>query len=152
MGMRRLSYFVSAEFATYVAVGIVVGLITVGLRAIFAALLPKDTAFFYSVSVVAAYAVGVCISFALQRRITFSRATVDQAAKCFGLFVGIAMIGTIATWAMSLMFRYVLLFDSLFGDLGATAAFVLAAVLTSMLTYSLNAKIVFRSQLVAGKS
>jgi putative flippase GtrA len=146
--MRRLSYLASAQFATYIAVGIIVGLITVGLRALLAALLPSDTTVFYSVSVVAAYSVGVCMSFALQRRITFSRTDVHQVGRTFRLFVGVAVVGALATWALALVFRYVLLFDEVFGSLGATAAFVMAALSASVLTYTLNSRVVFRSHVV----
>ena len=98
---------------------------------------------------VAVYAVGVCISFTLQRRVTFSRARVDQTAKAFRLFVGVAIVGALATWVLAVVFRYVLLSDRLFGNLGATAAFGLAALSASVPRYSLDAKIVFRSQSVA---
>lgn len=141
---RQASRLSLGQYGLYVLVGVAVGLVTVVLREIFSRTLTGDSALGYSVSVVSAYGVGILLSFFLQRRVTFAQGPTDARAGDLALFGMVAIAGAVLTWTLAMVFRYALQFDHWFGVHGATAAFVLAAILASVLTYSINATVVFR--------
>ena len=133
------------QYRRFFLVGTVVGLLAIALRELIATALPADTPFFYSISVVVVYAFGILTSYALQHRFTFKLNLKDSRGRRLISFIAVAFIGALATWLMSLVFRYELGFDRTFGHLSGSTAFAAAAVSSSVLTYPLNALLVFRS-------
>ena len=105
-------------------------------------LLPGETAFYYSLSVVLAYVIGIGLSFLINQRFTFQQAGGNKSK--FLVFVAIAITGLVSTWLLSLTLRYGLRLDSFLGDVAPACAFAAAALLSSALTYPLNALFVFR--------
>lgn len=140
-GPGRLS---TTQYLRYFSVGMFVGLATVAMREVIAALLPSDTPMFYSISIIVVYAFGIALSFQMQRRITFGGTQANQATRQrVSRFFAVAIGGALATWLLALVLRYGLGFDGIFGRYGPTAAFIIAAVAASVLTYALNALLVF---------
>lgn len=134
------------QYSSYLLVGVFVGLVTVGLREVIGALLPADTPFYYSVSIVVVYAIGILLSFVMQRLLTFKSTMACSLIgdlPRLGRFIVVAGIGAGATWLIALGLRYGLAFDTIFGRYGASMAFGVAAVVASLITYSLNATVVF---------
>jgi putative flippase GtrA len=131
-----------AQYSRFIVVGGLVAVITIACRELIGYLLGVDTPLRYSMSVVAAYGLGIVLSFVLNSQFTF-------ASKCgygwsrFGRFVAIAIFGMFLTWLLSIAFRYGLRLQSVFGDASAGFAFATAAFLSSVLTYPLNAVLVF---------
>jgi putative flippase GtrA len=108
-------------------------------------LLPADTPVFYSLSVIIVYAIGILLSFLLHQRYTFRIRS--SSGRGLGLFFAVALGGAGLTWLLSVLLRYGLAFDALFGELGGTTAFALAALLSSLATYAANGRLVFRREL-----
>jgi putative flippase GtrA len=133
-----------SEYARFLAVGAFVGVVTVGLREVIARVLVTDSAGYYSLSVVLAYLVGIALSYLLNRRFTFGHSGAAVSLTPIALFALIALLGTISTWAFSLLLRYGAHFNALLGPFGAAVAFALAAVISTVITYPLNARFVFR--------
>jgi putative flippase GtrA len=131
------------QYARFLTIGGIVGLITIGCRELIAYLLPSDTPVFYSLSVVCANSIGTAISFVLNRRYTFSSSNVTGWSRFAG-FAAIAALAMFSTWLLSIALRYGLQLDTLFGDLAAGVAFAVATLLSSLITYPLNASVVFR--------
>ena len=137
------------QFFNYFAVGTFVGIITIALREGIGAVLPADTPFYYSVSIVIVYTFGTVLSFLMQRATTFRHTTSAgtgprrQHLTQLARFTTVALIGAVAAWLLALALRYGIPLDSLVGPLAPSIAFGAAAVTTSFLTYSLNALIVF---------
>jgi putative flippase GtrA len=133
-----------ARYARFFIVGTVVGLLTIGLRELIALALPSDTPLYYSLSVLVVYALGTLASYVLHHGFTFESSQDLRNVNVFLPFVFVGLVGAASTWALSLFFRYGLEFGEHFGRLDGAAAFALAAVLSSALTYMLNALLVFR--------
>jgi putative flippase GtrA len=125
-------------------VGALAGLLTIGLRELIALALPSDTPLYYSLSVLIAYALGTLASYVLHHGFTFQSSHDLHNVTVFLSFVVVGVVGAASTWALSLFFLYSLDFGGLFGRLGGAAAFAFAALLSSVLTYMLNALLVFR--------
>jgi putative flippase GtrA len=136
-------HFSLVQYARFLVIGFIVGVIAIVLRELIGRALPADTPGYYSLSVIVVYAIGILLSFALHSRYTFE--VKAAALRCDGLvpFTAVALVGALATWLVSLVCRYGLGFDRLFGDLAGSAAFAVGAVAASLLTYSLNAHLVF---------
>lgn len=133
------------QYVRFLMVGGFVGLITVGIREVIGHLLTVDTVFNYSVSVTMAYIIGIVLSFLLNHRYTFQGDITSRRWRNFLLFFGVAFAGLLSTWLLSVGFRYSTNLDSLAGRFSGAIAFVLATLLSSLITYPLNAKIVFRN-------
>ena len=133
-----------SQYARFLVVGATVGLVTVGLRELIARALVADSAVHYSLSVVLAYIVGIVLSYVLNRRLTFSQSDAPSSLFAFALFAVVALLGTVSTWAFSLLLRYGAHFNALLGSFGAAVAFALAAVISTLITYPLNVRFVFR--------
>jgi putative flippase GtrA len=132
------------QYLIYFCVGGFVGVLGVGFREILGRLLPDDPAW-YTATVAIAYGVSIVLSFTLHKRITFTGALDERGtAVPLGKFSVIALIGLVATSALAPVLRYGLDLDAAFGDWGALAGFVAAALSISLLTYLLNAFITFR--------
>lgn len=136
--------FSLVQYGRFFIVGTVVGLSAIGLRELIAIALPSDTPLYYSLSVLIVYVLGVLASYVLHHGFTFQSSRDLHSVTVFLPFVVVAFVGAASTWALSVFFRYGLEFGELFGRLGGAAAFALAATLSSVFTYMLNALLVFR--------
>ena len=136
----RLSF---QQYVRFLVVGLIVGVIAVALRELITRALPADTPAYYSLSVIVVYAGGILLSFALHSRYTFGVGPRVDSSAGLAPFTAVALVGALATWLVSLICRYGLGFDRLFGDVSGSAAFAVGAVAASLLTYSLNAHMVF---------
>jgi len=134
------------QYARFLITGAVVAAITVGCRELIGRFLFADTPFYYSLSVVLAYVVGIILSFLLNQMFTFRRKATEGDWLQFARFVAIALVGMLSTWLISLGLRYGLSLDRYIGTLAAAAAFATAAFLSSAITYPLNALLVFRTR------
>jgi len=132
------------QYRRFFLVGTVVGLLAIALRELIAAALPADTPLFYSISVIVVYVFGIVLSYVLQHRFTFKVSLGNSNWRRLASFIAVALIGALTTWLLSLVFRYELGFDRIFGHLSGSMAFAVAAVTSSVLTYTLNALLVFR--------
>jgi putative flippase GtrA len=132
------------QYLRFMIIGCVAAFVSLAVRELVAAGLGDSSALLYSISVLAAYAAGMIASYLLNRRYTFSAARGAATWSGFPKFVVVACFGMFATWALSLTLRYAFNLEPLFGRYAGTAAFVAAAVLSSLLTYPLNALLVFR--------
>jgi putative flippase GtrA len=133
-----------AQYRRFFLVGTVVGLLAIALRELIAAALPADTPLFYSISVIVVYVFGILLSYVLQHRFTFKVDLGTSDWRRLTSFIAVALIGALTTWLLSLIFRYELGFDRIFGLLSGSIAFGVAALSSSVLTYALNALVVFR--------
>jgi putative flippase GtrA len=131
------------QYLRFLLVGGTTGVITICCREVIAHFLPSDTPVFYSLSVVCANSIGTAISFVLNRRYTFSSSNVTGWSR-FGGFAVIAVVAMFSTWMLSIALRYGLQLDAFFGDLAGGIAFAFATLLSSLITYPLNASVVFR--------
>ena len=137
------------QYARFLAIGGLVGVLTVAVRELVGLALPGDGPVSYSVSIVIAYSVGILTSFELNRRFTFRSAAPSQQREELLSFVACAIVGQVCTLALSLLLRYGLSLDAAIGRLARPVAFATATLLSSLLTYFLNARFVFRSRAAA---
>lgn len=132
------------RYVRFIAVGGLVGIATVGARGLIAHSLGADTARHYSVSVVTAYGLGILLSFALNRRFTFQEESASRAPwRALVPFTVFALAGLGSTWMFALLLRYGLALGEVLGRSTADAAFAVAAILSTAITYPLNARLVF---------
>lgn len=137
--MSRYSY---REYLSYFVVGGALAVVVLLLRHLIGLILP-DSPFFYGVSIVTVYVFGILASYCLQRRFTFrSHTHTTQQFPLLRFFVIAALVGVFSTVA-AFVFRYLLMFDALFGDFGASAAFLCAMLCASVVNYIANATYVF---------
>ena len=139
-----LSKLSLGQYARFFLVGAAVGLSAIALRELIALALPSDTPVYYSASVLIVYTIGIAASYILHHGFTFRSDDNLRNPAVFLPFVTVALAGAASTWGLSLLFRYGLGFGELFGPLGASAAFALATLISSLVTYTLNALLVFR--------
>jgi putative flippase GtrA len=137
--MSRYSY---REYLSYFVVGGVLAIVVLLLRHAIGAVLP-DSPFFYAVSILTVYVFGILASYILQRRFTFTARTHDTRDFPVLRFFVIAALVSVFSTAAAFVFRYVLMFDALFGDLGASVAFLCAMLCASVVNYIANATYVF---------
>jgi putative flippase GtrA len=135
-----------AQYARFLVVGGITGVITIGCRELIAFLLPSDSPGFYSLSVVCANSIGTAINFVLNRQYTFSTAGVTGWSR-FGGFAVVAVIAMLSTWGLSVAIRYGLKLDAMLGEFAGGCAFAVATLLTSLITYPLNASVIFRRRM-----
>jgi putative flippase GtrA len=105
-----------------------------------------DTPERYLLSVVAAYAVGILVSFVLHKHYTFRErmgAVVHPMGRALIRFTAIALTGMVLTGALAVAVRYLLVLDALVPGTAAAVAFVVASLITSVVTYALNARLSF---------
>jgi putative flippase GtrA len=130
------------QYLGFMLVGGVCTLISIGCRELVRVTLGDDGVLRYSISVLIAYGVGMVAGFLLNRRYTFD-SQVNWTA--FPRFVLVGLVGMMSTLALSLALRP-LLAHLLNPRLSGTAAFVAASLISSLLTYPLNALLVFRKR------
>lgn len=131
------------SFLTFLTIGGVVGIVTVLIREAVAWLLPADLPFWYGVSVVLAYALGIVLSYVLQGRITFAKTAGELSVRQFWRFAAVAVSGAAVALAVSLAVRYLLGLDRLIGDPAATVAFVAGALAAAAFNFLLSRRFVF---------
>lgn len=140
--MNKLS---SKQYYRYLMISTFTGIATVVIRHFFAMLLPADLPKYYMLSIIFAYAFGIVLNFFLQKSFTFTteKQPLHRKKVAFISFVIVAIFGAVATLGIAIFIRYTLRLDLIFNQYSATIAFVIAAVISSILSYVLNAKIVF---------
>lgn len=131
-------------YARYFIVGALVGILTILVREAIAAALPSDTPTYYAVSAILAYIIGILTSYVGHRVFSFRHTVpVGRLSTSLGRFSLIAILGLISTTILSLVIRYGLPLEIILEKYEATFAFASATVISSLLTYSLNAKYTF---------
>tara|TARA_R110002073_G_scaffold2904_1_gene18777 strand:+ start:1932 stop:2351 length:420 start_codon:yes stop_codon:yes gene_type:complete len=129
----------------YAVVGAIVGLSAVLLREIIALALPSDTPTFYALSVAIVYLFGILASFAGHKRVTFSHIDPQEysSARALATFTLIALFGLLCTTGLSLLVRYYLPVIAHLGKFDGAVSFIVATLLTSIITFVLNARLTF---------
>lgn len=132
------------RYCRYFVIGAIVGVLAVLAREGIMLLVANDTPAYYAASVVIVYVGGVLASYYGHRRVTFgdivhSRSTADA----LGRFTVIAVFGLVMTTLLSLFFRYAIPMTGIAETYKPTLAFVLAALITSVATFLLNAVFTF---------
>jgi putative flippase GtrA len=128
----------------FLVTGGVVGVLTVGFREAIGLILGSNDATHYSISVLTAYACGIVLSFLINRHYTFGVGR-KAAWSRFLRFVPVALTGLLSTWLLSLAIRYETSWLIVPGKYSATAAFALATLISTAITYPLTALVVFRA-------
>lgn len=131
------------QYARFLIVGAFVGIVSIGCRELIGHLLAADTRQNFSVSVALAYAVGIMLSFLLNHRFTFGGDDRSRNWRIFLRFTAIALIGLVTTWILALLLRYGMQLDARVGAAAKLLAFASATLLSTLLTYPLNARFVF---------
>jgi putative flippase GtrA len=134
------------QYLKFLAIGAIVGLLTVTIRELVGLALPADAPTSYSASVVIAYGLGILSSYELNRRFTFRSSAPLRRRDGLLPFVACAIVGLGCTWVLSLLFRYGFSLDAVIGRPARAVAFAAAALLSSLVTYTLSARFVFRSR------
>ena len=133
-----------SQYLGFLIVGGICTLISIACRELVRWTLGDEGALRYSISVLIAYGMGMVAGFLMNRRYTFGSAVKWTA---FPRFVLVALVGMTSTLILSLALRPMLA-TMLNPQLSGTAAFVGACLISSLLTYPLNALLVFRTQRV----
>jgi putative flippase GtrA len=133
-----------AQYARFLATGGAVGALTVACRELIGWLLGADNPACYSISVLTAYAIGIVLSFIINRRYTFNDCDTLGIRSTFLRFLGVALSGLLLTWSFSLTIRYQTSWLIASGSYSGMAAFAVATLLASAVTYPLTALVVFR--------
>lgn len=135
-----------AQYARFLTTGGAVGALTVACRELIGWLLGADDPARYSISIVTAYAIGIVLSFIINRRYTFRYAGRLGVWASFLRFLGVALAGLLLSWSLSLTLRYETSWAIEPGRFSALAAFAIATILSSAVTYPLTATVVFRRE------
>lgn len=140
--MKHLSLH---QFGGYFIVGGFVGVVTVIVRELLA-LLARDTAVYYLISVILAYAFGIGLSYTLHKKITFNAVLAENEESHFNFyrFTLVALTGLMLTGLFAMLYRYGIQLDRWLADYAAMSAFIMASITTSIITYLLNAKFSIR--------
>ena len=132
-----------SQYLRYAAVALAALITTVLVRELVQIIVGADTKITYGASIIFAYAVGIVVNFSLQKRFTFRMVQDGNDTEAFIGFVIVALVGAAATFLVAFALRYGLGLDLLMGSGAPTIAFLGATVLSSFLTYALNARYVF---------
>jgi len=133
------------QYGRYFVIGGLVGVMTLLLREGIARI-TGDTPSRYLLSVLAAYAIGILVSFLLHKHLTFRERLATPAHPLHSAllrFTLIALIGMALTGGLAVGVRYLLVLDAIFFAYSGAVAFVIASLLTSVVTYVLNARLSF---------
>ena len=131
------------KYFRYAVIGAVVGISAILLREGIAWFLP-DEPIYFALSVGFIYALGIVLSFILQQTFTFRPDQQVHSWRKLLPFIVVALIGAVATLLLALLYRYGFAFDRLFGGFGPALAFAAATLTSSVLSFWLNARFVFR--------
>jgi len=130
------------RYTRFFAAGSVAALATIACRELVALGLTGDSVVGYSLSVVAAYSIGIVLGFELNRRFTVGDRDGAQWTR-LPAFASVACVGLATTTLLSIAFRYGLGLDRPLGRFAAPAAFAVATLCASAITYPLTAMWVF---------
>ncbi len=130
-------------YPAYVGVSAFVGVLTVAAREAIGWMLGSDSPSSYAASVVLAYLLGTLLNYGLQGMVTFRQ---PASTRMLVRFAAVSALGLLLTTVLSVVLRYGLALDALFGMFGPAVAFGCAALLASAVTFSVNARIVFASK------
>jgi putative flippase GtrA len=133
------------QYLGFLLVGSVCTLISIACRELVRLTLGDEGALRYSISVLIAYGAGMVAGFLMNRRYTFN-SPVNWSA--FPRFVLVGLVGMTSTLVLSLVLRP-LLAQLITAQFSGTTAFIGAALISSLLTYPLNALLVFRKQRIS---
>lgn len=139
--------FFGKRYLLYLAIAGFVGVVTVAIRELIGLLLGNDTPMHYAVSVLVAYGCGIALNYLCQARFTF-RMTSSAHLKThsswrFFTFAVVAIATSLLTALLSHLLRYHAGFDAALGSWGSASAFATAALITSIVSYSVNARYIF---------
>jgi len=132
-----------SQYLRYIAVALAALITTVLVRELVQFIMGIDTKITYGASIIFAYTFGIAVNFSLQKRFTFRIAPTGNDARTFLGFVIVALAGVVVTFLAAFALRYGLRLDNAVGSGAPTIAFLGAAVVSSFLTYALNARYVF---------
>lgn len=130
------------RYGRFFVAGSVAALATIACRELVASTLTGDSVAGYSLSVIAAYSIGIVLGFELNRRFTFGDRDGARWTR-LPAFVGVACVGLVTTALLSIAFRYGLNLDRLLGRWAASSAFAAATLCASAITYRLTSSWVF---------
>jgi putative flippase GtrA len=139
-----------SQYFRFLLVGAITGLFGIAARELIARMLVRDTVIYYCISVSFAYAIGIVVSFVLNRRFTFYGNLASRRASEFLTFVVISCVGLVSTSALAPAIRYGIRVDEAVGRFSADFAFAAAALLSSLFTYPFTALLVFRDRQLPG--
>jgi putative flippase GtrA len=142
-----------SRYFVYACVGVVVTLVAIFLRAMISRFMPADSPNYYALSIGITYGIGFTLSYSGHRFITFQQVTemARSQGASFVLFVLIAMLGMLVAMMVSLFVRYQTPLAQLAGNDAPSVAFAAGVVVASVLTFSLNSSITFRSRTACAK-
>ena len=131
-------------YVRYLLVGATVGFLAVVARELLALILPDETPAYYLLSVIIIYSGGILASFYGHFHVSFAHVNGKQHSLIAMLrFTQVALTGMAVTAGLSWLIRYHFGLEPLFGVLLPSFSFGIAALLASLLTYTLNARLVF---------
>ena len=136
-----------SQYLRYAAVALAALITTLLVRELVQLIVGVDTKMTYGLSILFAYTVGIVVNFSLQKRFTFQTAQNRNDAGAFLGFVMVALVGAVTTFLAAFFLRYGLGLDRVAGSGAPTIAFLGATVVSSFLTYALNACYVFPQRL-----
>lgn len=136
------------SYLKYLFIGAIVGIASIVGREVLALYLPADTPEYYALSVAVIYAFGILVSYTGHRKVSFSHVDMEgqNTASSMTWFTLIAIFGLLCATGLSVGIRYFLPIQGVFGAYSATVAFAIATVITSILTFTLNARHTFRER------
>lgn len=134
------------SFFKYLVIGAVVGIAAIIGRELIAMLLPSDTPEYYALSVSVVYAFGILSSYVGHRKVSFSHVDMNgqSTAASMTAFTGIAILGLVCTTGLSVCIRFFFPIMEVFGSYAGAASFAFGALITSIITFSLNARYTFQ--------
>jgi|TARA_R110002072_G_scaffold101954_5_gene224511 putative flippase GtrA len=137
------------SFLKYLVIGAIVGVAAIGGREVIAMLLPADTPEYYALSVAIVYAFGIVASYIGHRKVSFSHVNMENedTAASMSSFTAIAIFGLVCTTGFSVCIRFLFPIENLMGSFSDAASFAIATLITSVITFSLNARHTFREKL-----
>jgi putative flippase GtrA len=134
----------ATAYSRYLLVGAIVGVMAIIAREALALILPGDTPAYYLLSVLIIYGGGIIASFYGHFHISFAHVEARQHTLIAMLkFTLVALTGMAVTVWLSWLIRYNIGLYTLFGVMLPSISFGIAALLASLLTYSLNASFIF---------
>ncbi len=143
------------SYARFFVIGTALGVATVAAREVLGRLIP-DTPLGYWSSVVIVYAAAMASGYRLQGRYAFgfdaSYLTDRSGRRRFARFATVAATGSILTAALAVALRYGTPLGSLTASVAGAASFALAAVATSVVTFTLNRRYVFDASAVVSSA
>lgn len=133
-------------YLKYLVIGAIVGVLCVGGREVIALLLPADSPEYYALSVAVVYCFGILASYIGHRTVSFSHVDMEgqSTAGSMFTFTVIAIIGLLCTTVLAVAIRFLLPMDEMFGVFGGGLSFAIATLLSSIVTFILNARHTFR--------